>query len=329
MDTSRRLLRVAATVTLVAGLGTISAPANAQHHSSDGPACVEYSGLVDAPKGHIPRDDSMIVRKDALADWRKENRALIREAQLAGEPVTVPVVFHVIRKNMSVAGGNIPQQWVEDQIQVLNDAFAGDYVNGTTGPDTGFRFDLVKTTRTTKQSWFNLVSPDRAEQGIFRGSGKEYKMKAALNEGGPETLNIYTAKLGQFLLGWAWLPESFEESPELPDYLDGVVLEYRSLPGGPLTPYNEGDTGTHEVGHWLGLLHTFDNGCEAPGDFIDDTPFEASPAFGCPEGRDTCEQEGLDPINNFMDYTVDSCMFEFTQDQADRMLEQWLAFRAP
>ena len=67
----------------------------------------------------------------------------------------------------------------------------------------------------------------------------------------------------------------------------------------------------------------------SPGDFIDDTPFEASPAFGCPEGRDTCEQEGLDPINNFMDYTVDSCMFEFTQGQADRMLEQWLAFRAP
>jgi hypothetical protein len=303
MDHTKPLLSVAAALTLVGGLGTVATPAMAVNHSNNGSNCVSYEGVADAPGKFIPRDDHMVAKKDLLADWRVENRALIRQAQaeLQEEPITVPVVFHVIRKNDTLQGGNIPQQWIQDQIDVLNQAYSGQddpdaYGDKFEGPDTGFRFELVETTRTTKESWFNLVSGGSSWERYFRGSGKEFKMKQALHTGGPETLNIYTAQLGQFLLGWAWLPESFDENPELPDYLDGVVLDYRSLPGGPFAIYSEGDTGTHEVGHWLGLLHTFDNGCQEPGDFIDDTPYEASPAFQCPIGRDTCEEPGLDQI---------------------------------
>src|SRR5262249_56390587 len=67
------------------------------------------------------------------------------------------------------------------------------------------------------------------------------------------------------------------------------------------------------------LLHTFQGGCTPPGDEVDDTPFEAGPAFGCPEGSDTCPAPGLDPIHNYMDYSDDPCLTEFTSGQDDRI----------
>jgi len=87
---------------------------------------------------------------------------------------------------------------------------------------------------------------------------------------------------------------------------------------------------THEVGHWLGLYHTFENGCSAPGDSVDDTPFVAEPNFGCPGSVDSCPNDGQgnDLVNNFMDYTDDKCMNAFTEEQFERMRAQWDSFRA-
>ena len=286
--------------------------------TKDSADCVNTT-IADVPAGKIPRDDLQEVRRDSMATWVAKNATRAKAARTSTSTVTIPVAFHVIRKDTTQAGGNVSTQQVTEQIKVLNAAYKS----------SGFAFTLVSTTRTTEPSWFNLVSGGVSDSRYYRGSGKEFKMKQTLHEGDSRTLNVYTASLGQSLLGWAWFPSDFTGDAPLARYLDGVVLDYRSLPGGSLSIYNEGDTGTHEVGHWLGLYHTFQGGCTAPGDYVDDTAYEASPAAGCPVGRDTCTaQPGVDPITNFMDYSQDSCMNSFTPGQGERMRTQWAAYRA-
>jgi hypothetical protein len=234
----------------------------------------------------------------------------LRTARPRAAAITVPVIVHVISEDLTRAGGNIPDSMINSQITVLNEAYAGQ----SGGALTAFGFQLTKVTRTVNPAWYPIVY----------GSAAERQMKAALREGGNDTLNIYTGLLSDDLLGWATFPKRRVDS------MDGVVVLAESLPGGTAVPYDEGDTATHEIGHWLNLYHTFQGGCSGSGDRVADTPAEASPAFGCPLGRDTClTRPGLDPITNFMDYTDDACMFEFTTGQAQRMLDGWNAYRAP
>jgi hypothetical protein len=211
--------------------------------------------------------------------------------------VSVDVVFHVVHNG---ASGLLTQQEVDAAIQVLNDSFDG----STGGYATPYTFNLVETTYSDNASWYTGCA----------GVAVETQMKSALRQGGPETLNVYSCRPSGGLLGFATFPFWYASNPTA----DGVVILDASMPGGSAVPYNEGDTLTHEVGHWLGLYHTFQGGCSSPGDAVLDTPYEAAPAYGCPAGRDSCGQRGRDPVFNFMDYTDDSCMNQFTPRQALR-----------
>ena len=213
--------------------------------------------------------------------------------------ISIPVYFHVIT---SGSAGNVTQAELNDQLQVINDAYSA----------YGISFFEAGADWTNNSSWYTM------------SGSAESAAKAALRQGGPESLNVYISGIGGGLLGWATFPWWYAGNPSD----DGVVVLNESLPGGSAVPYDEGDTLTHEVGHWMGLYHTFQDGCrKRTGDYVDDTPAEKSAAYGCPTGRDSCRASGVDPIHNFMDYTDDSCMYEFTTGQADRMSSMWNAYR--
>ncbi len=245
------------------------------------------------------------VEPSELAKQQIEQAIQATAAQgYAAFSVSVPVYVHVINNGSSLASGNIPDSQIQAQMSVLSAAYA----------NTGIGFTLAGVTRTTNASWYTM-SP---------GSAAEAQAKASLRQGGKGALNLYTANPGQGLLGWATFPWDYSSNPSL----DGVVILYSSVPGGTASPYNEGDTATHEVGHWAGLYHTFQGGCATPGDFVADTPMEQSAAFGCPVGRDTCPAKaGVDPITNFMDYTDDSCMNKFSTGQIARVQSAWTTYR--
>jgi len=276
-------------------------------------AAVTGCGPVDETE--LPDTQEMVAdsRKCASQEFTAEEVAAIESRfaaeqarkSLAGEvqqmAVSIPVYFHVIRDSNGLGGVTTTQ--INAQISELNKAFAG----------AGFSFTLASVDYTNNSTWYTCAT-----------SGCETKMKNALHKGTATALNFYTNNMGQGLLGWATFPWSYANSPNM----DGVVVLQSSLPGGSTANYNEGDTGTHEVGHWLGLYHTFQGGCTSPGDSVSDTPYEASGASGCPTGRDTCSTAGVDPITNFMDYSYDRCMYEFTAGQNTRANSMWNTYRA-
>ena len=243
------------------------------------------------------------AQRDMLEQQLRQFRQQTDFALLARPPaasITIPVWFHIVTKtgkgkNPGIVG-DVTDAQIDAQLDVLNDAYAG----------RGFSFTHAGTKRVNNTKWFDGCASSRTES----------VMKASLAESPAENLNVYSCQPGS-LLGYAYYPDSFPET----DTRHGIVVLHSSFPGGTAVPYDLGDTATHEVGHYLGLAHTFEGGCAEPGDLVADTPPEASPAFGCPVGRDTCAGDGPDPILNFMDYTDDACMNTFSDDQSIRMDE--------
>ncbi|KAK6340269.1 hypothetical protein TWF730_002033 [Orbilia blumenaviensis] len=230
---------------------------------------------------------------------------------LAARAKYVPLHIHNVYVSQTRDQGYITEQDVQNQFKVLNDNFAS----------TGIVFDLVSVSYTENKTWANAGS----------GSAAELAMKKSLRRGGYDELNIYIRPLRSGLLGYCTFPQANVAPNSDKFFLDGCDVLFSSVPGGSTVPFNEGKTATHEVGHWFGLFHTFQGGCTG-GDFVDDTPAQGSATSGCPAGKDTCRGDqypGVDPIHNYMDYSDDPCMTEFTTGQTTRIYQMWDQYRAP
>jgi hypothetical protein len=286
----------------------IGAAAGSAQSQSDGP--ITINGVRWTSKEAFVNSPARCATKVVDDAEAEQVEAVVAERmKKGGKPagtILVPRYIHVIAAGPAVSQGNVSNAMIQAQMRVLNNAYAS----------AGFQFYLVETTRTVNPAWAAMMT----------GTAAELEAKTALREGGSNALNIYTASPGGGLLGWAYFPFWYTQVQKL----DGVVVLHSSLPGGSEAPYNEGDTGTHEVGHWLGLFHTFQGQCSSWGDSVGDTARERVPAWGCPVGRDTClgtKSPGADPIENFMDYSEDFCMFRFTPEQAARMQGMWATYR--
>ncbi len=233
-----------------------------------------------------------------------DERELEAGRRLASRLV-VPVRFHVISAGRV---GRLSRVAVDAQVRALNAAYGGT----TGGADTGVSFRLIRVDSVDDARWFK------------RPHDFQQQMIGSLATGGPGTLNLFTAGVGSDVLGFSTFPQWYRLRPSI----DGVVVDYRSVPGGPFEHFSRGYTAVHEIGHWLGLFHPFEGGCRPPGDGVGDTPYEALPTQGCPAVKDSCSEPGIDPVHNFMDYGFDTCMKEFTAGQGLRIRAMWAAYRA-
>ena len=273
-------------------------------------------------------------RNPTSAEFKEASRVVTKwiTSQLLNlqqvQTVEINTYFHVIL-NGGVDANTPTAAELANQIIVLNDSFR----------PHGFTFRLIDTTYTENDEWY------------FAGASSQEQtdMKSALRVGDASTLNVYlnqpTGATRGTLLGYATFPWNYQSDPSS----DGIVLHDEVIPGGLFDRFQEGKTLAHEIGHWLGLFHTFQpnfgffeninfilyllrirNGCNTAGDDVEDTPRSRSPNYGCPVGSDTCGlRPGLDPINNYMEYTDDACRTEFTAGQSERMWAMWNEYRAP
>ncbi|MEM1184003.1 MAG: zinc metalloprotease [Planctomycetota bacterium] len=238
------------------------------------------------------------------------------------ERYRIPVVVHVIQSTNGT--GNLSDAQVRSQIDILNEDFqaiAG--TNGAPGTDMNVEFFLATEdpngnptngiTRSTNNQWFN------------DGGGYWNSLAWDTNR----YLNIYSNSASGAL---GYVADFPQQSGYVGSNADRVVVLYSTFGrNAPFSPFNLGRTGTHEVGHYFGLFHTFSGGCASQsncynnGDLVCDTNNESSPFFGCSGGRTTCGT--ADPIDNYMDYSDDRCMNKFTPEQVNRMRCTLLNYR--
>jgi len=245
----------------------------------------------------------------------------MRTISLRYYQIEIPVAFHIISNKKGE--GILPDMMskITNQIQTLNNTYN----------KFNIKFKLFSTEVTVNDNWFSSASYYTSQKALG-------EMTKSLSKDPSRIMNVYSLAPPKILgeASYPWYPENGTS-------LDYIVINFNTLPNGPSSyfngDYNQGKTLVHEVGHFLGLFHTFEGGnfdCDKNpphdgctiGDQVDDTPSQLICYFdGCNTNSDSCPSPGKDPVKNYMGYNPDACMSEFSNGQIDRMLQSIIKFR--
>ncbi|OKL57173.1 Extracellular metalloprotease [Talaromyces atroroseus] len=302
--------------------------------------------LRDAHK----RLSSTEYRQVVVGDGDSSSNASSRPPVDSLPRIQVDTWFHVV--STSDQADLVTNAMIADQFVYLQQAYANTSIHYTlrgvdrsindTWARNGDALAMKRTLRRGSYSALNIYFQTNLEMSDPSGVNSRNAMNHNRNavtkfprDQEPHYSSSSASSSAPNLLGFCTLPNpQINSSSTLDDYIsDGCNILAATMPGGSITHYNRGGTAVHEVGHWHGLLHTFQDETCAPGDegdYIPDTPQQSTPTDGCPAPgtKDSCpDLPGLDAISNFMDYSSDDCYQNFTYDQAMRMRSMWSAMR--
>lgn len=288
------------------------------------------SALAFATPAQMPSARSVPCLNDATRTIQRDSLALLQDRDgsryarraINETSIALDVYFHIASSQSDA--DLVTDDIVAAQFSVLQESFAKQDIH----------FTLVSTDRVVDDLTAARFFAQDPDTGVWTDYDEQYLAYVkSTRKGGYDALNLYfyTTYLPGATGYCNWpLETSVAEGSDL-FYRDSCQLSARTMPGLPIERqfdgWNAGHMAVHETGHWFGLNHTFSGGCGGDGDFVSDTPATGL-VYDCPIGSDTCpDVDGLDPINNFMGYTNDTCTSTFTAGQKDRMLNIFYNFR--
>lgn len=290
----------------IAAAAVALAPLAAAHYDFPVPQPIQRRDAPDIGRGCAAEAPKHVY--DNVARMANQDTTFSRAGlSSCTRPIQIDTYFHAaVPRNASSSYMSVEQ--MRKQLDAMNTAYAPNNI----------QFVLKNASR---------IADDRISDFTYTGKqGVEGSRNKALEAywkqtrvGSYKDLHVWFYDTTPELLGICSFPDS--DRPESEKWLDGCHVDGNSLPGGRLRNYNLGGTAIHEVGHWFGLFHVFqDQDCSAPGDLVADTPAQSKVTSGCPVGQDSCPSSpGVDSIHNYMDYSYDTCYEEFTEGQENRM----------